>query len=55
MNNVLISSLIPSKTIENKYCESNNVKIINNKSHCLQEAQKENTTHGKISGKKLDE
>ena len=35
--NTLISSLIPSKILESKYCEANNLQISNTRTSCLQE------------------
>ena len=36
--NTLISSLIPSKILESKYCEANNLQISNTRTSCLQES-----------------
>ena len=39
--NTLISSLIPSKILERKYCETNNLQTSNNRTSCLQERETE--------------
>ena len=52
---LFISSLISSKSLGNKYCESNNSKIPNDKKTCLQELENENITPMKISKKKAEE
>ena len=55
VKNIFLLSLISSKSIGNKYCESNNPKIANYNKSWLQGLEKENITPGKISGKKAEE
>ena len=42
--NTLISSLIPSKILESKYCGASNLQISNSRTSCLQEREIESTT-----------
>ena len=44
--NTLISSLIPSKILESKYCEANNLQISNSRTSCLQERETKSTASG---------
>ena len=53
--NTLISSLIPLKMPESKYCESNNLQNSNSRGSCLQEQGEESATCGNASGKNLKE
>ena len=53
--NTLISSLIPLKMLESKYCESNNLQNSNSRGSCLQEQGEESTTCGNASGKNIKE
>ena len=53
--NSLISSLIPLKMLESKYCQENSLQNSNSRSNCLQEQGKESTTSGNASGKNVTE
>ena len=53
--NSLISSLIPLKMLESKYCQANNLQNSNSRSNCLQEQGKESTTSGNASRKNVKE
>ena len=53
--NTLISSLIPSKILESKYCEANNLQISNSRTSCLQERETESTASGNALGKNVKE
>ena len=52
--NTLISSLIPSKILESKFCEANNL-LISNRTSCLQERETESTASGNALGKNVKE
>ena len=52
--NTLISSLIPSKILESKFCEANNLQI-SNRTSCLQERETESTASGNALGKNVKE
>ena len=51
--NTLISSLIPSKILESKYCEANNLQISNSRTSCLQERETKSTASGNAFGKNV--
>ena len=53
--NSLISSLIPLKMLESKYCQENSLQNSNSRSNCLQEQGKESTTSGNASRKNVKE
>ena len=53
--NTLISSLIPSKILESKYCEVNTLQISNCRTSCLQEREIESTASGNALGKNVRE
>ena len=53
--NTLISSLIPSKVLESKYCEAKNLQISNSRTSCLQERETESTASGNALGKNVKE
>ena len=50
--NTLISSLIPLKTLESKYCEANNLQNFNSRTSSLQERPTESTASANALGKK---
>ena len=52
--NTLISSLIPSKILESKFCEANNLQF-SNRTSCLQERETESTASGNALGKNVKE
>ena len=54
-NNTLISSLIPSKILESKYCEVNTLQISNCRTNCLQEREIESTASGNALGENVRE
>ena len=53
--NTLISSLIPSKILESKYCGASNLQISNSRTSCLQEREIESTTSENALGKNFKE
>ena len=53
--NTLISSLIPLKILESKYCKANNLQNTNNRTSCLQERGRESTASGNALGKNFKE
>ena len=53
--NTLISSLIPSKTLESKYCKASNLQISNSRTSCLQGREKESTTSENALGNNVKE
>ena len=53
--NTLISSLIPPKILESKYCEVNNLQISNSRTSCLQEWETESATSENALGKNVKE
>ena len=53
--NTLISSLIPLKILESKYCEVNNLQNSNSRTSCLQEWGTESTASGNALGKNVKE
>ena len=52
--NNLISSLIPSKVLESKFCEANNLQI-SNRTNSLRERETESTASGNALGKNIKE
>ena len=53
--NTLISSLIPSKILESKYCEASNLQISNSRTSCLQEREIESTASDNALGNNAKE
>ena len=53
--NSLISSLIPLKMLQTKYCQANNLQISNSSSNCSQEPGRESTTSENASRKNVEE